>query len=141
MAKFAKPIKVVLTPEEWGTVLSVLKGSRPHWNSIAKWGTQDTCRQNLWIDDLADATDQIERRGSRNPYFEALFLNLAAIVAIGLTVRYERRFLVAPQIADPAISEERRIGLQKVEAILLSAEQKLQAIAGVEGIGFIELGQ
>jgi len=35
MAKFAKPIKAVLTPEEWGTVLSVLKGSRPHWNSIA----------------------------------------------------------------------------------------------------------
>jgi len=141
MANLAKPIKVVLTPEEWGTVLSVLKGSRPYWNSIARWGTRDTCGQNLWIDDFANATNQIERRGSRNTYIDALFLNLAAILAIGLTVRHDRRFLVAPQMADPAISEERRIGLQKVEAILLSAEQKLETIAGVEGVAFIELGQ
>lgn len=41
-------------------------------------------------------------------------------------------------IADQTIREQRRNDLRKVEAILLSVEQKLEAILSVEGAGLIQ---
>jgi hypothetical protein len=140
MAKLAKPIKVVLTPEEWGTVCAILKGSKPRWQSIATWANQGQPGWNL-VADLDNALTQIDRMLKRRPYGELLFFNITGVNAIALAVQHERRFVVAPKIADQTLSEQRRINLRKVEVILLSVEQKLEALLGTEGAEFIQLGQ
>jgi hypothetical protein len=70
----------------------------------------------------------------RRPHGEVLFFNISVMTAIGLTNQYELRSRFAPMIADQALSEEHRNDLRKIEAILLSVEQKLEAILTAEGV-------
>jgi hypothetical protein len=134
IAKLSKPVKVVLTPEEWGTVCAVLNGSKPRWRSIAEWANRGKQGWD-YVADLDNALKQIDRMIKRNPYGHLLFFNITALTAIGLTVHYERCFLIAPMIADQALPDQRRNDLRKVEVILLSAKQKLEEILKVEGAG------
>jgi hypothetical protein len=141
IAKLAKPIKVVLTPQEWGILYEILKGSKPHWHSIAEWALNDAKDKGFrgdrnwdWVADLDPALKNIDTMLKRRPHGEVLFFNISVMTAIGLTNQYELRSRFAPMIADQALSEEHRNDLRKIEAILLSVEQKLEAILTAEGV-------
>jgi hypothetical protein len=123
-ANVVKPIKVVLTPQEWAAIILIFHGTKPYWSSIAQWADPRPEAQRRRL----DSWDFVLKDLGRAPDLSVRFFTIMPIVDIALVVQHERYVTFMSMFADPVCTEQDKQDLRKTEVILASIEQKLKAI-------------
>jgi hypothetical protein len=108
------PAKITLSPKEWGVVTAMLNGSRPRWETIAKWAHRDNPDCPEFVNSLENALKQIQRASHRLSHKGTLFFALPDAANLGLLIQYERRFTIENLLADPAIASDQKDGILAV---------------------------